>query len=242
MRYAAAPQSAGNRNVKGAGALSATKKLVEQNLPVAIFESSRNIDGVRGCSLYEPPLSVVLLNSQDNPNARRFTLAHELAHLLMRESGICEPLHDTNEAERRCNAIAAEAMLPLRLMLQRLPNRREAEGRIPSLAREFRMSQSAVAARLRHADLISKRKLKELLEFYNAEYRAQRESQSENSGGPNYYLLHALRLGPKFTAAVLEGFEKGHLSTTQTADLLGVAQSHTAIDGVREKALATYER
>jgi Zn-dependent peptidase ImmA (M78 family)/transcriptional regulator with XRE-family HTH domain len=228
--------------IDGAGALSFTKKLVEQSLPVAVFETSRSIDGVRGCSLYEPPLSIIILNSQDTPNARRFTLAHELAHLLMRESGICDPLADDSEIELRCNQIASEAMLPTPLLKARLDNPDDPEASIPSLAREFRISYSAVAFRLNQVNALSRERMFELFDLYNAQYRAQRERQVEAAGGPSFYLLQALRLGPKYTSAVLDAFSNGDLSTTQTAELLGVAQSHSAIDSLRERAAAAYER
>jgi Zn-dependent peptidase ImmA (M78 family) len=192
--------------------------------------------------LYEPPLSIIVLNSQDSPNARRFTLAHELAHIMMRESGICDPLDDDNDVEQRCNSIAGESMLPRDLLAQRLERPGSAEDKIEALAREFRMSHSAVAVRLSQTGVLTRRRLFELLDVYRQQYVTQREVQAEGDGGPSYYVMQSHRLGGKFTAAVLEGYADGGLSTSQTADLLGVTPSHASIAAIQARASATYDR
>src|SRR3989304_945255 len=44
----------------------------------------------RGFSISETPLPVVVLNTKDSPQARCFTLMHELAHIALRKGGLCD--------------------------------------------------------------------------------------------------------------------------------------------------------
>jgi len=45
------------------------------------------VDEVRGFSIEDRPLPAIVLNTDDSPKGRLFTLLHELTHLLLREGG-----------------------------------------------------------------------------------------------------------------------------------------------------------
>jgi hypothetical protein len=63
--------------------------------------------------LAHPKHPVVLINTQQQTRARRlFTLAHELAHVLMGQSGISDPFVRKNAVERRCNRFAGSFLVP----------------------------------------------------------------------------------------------------------------------------------
>lgn len=227
----------------GAKALSITKELVEQRIPVLIFEYPADPAHLRGCSIYSEVLSIVVLSTRDNANARRFTLAHELAHLCMRQSGLCSPLSDVSEEiEKRCNWIAGESMLPAALVRRIAHNVPNTDRLIHTLVRQFAVSHSAAAVRLRQLDLIDSTELKSRLDVYRGSYEASRKQQKEHDGGPNYHLLQAMRLGPTFTNVVLSGLSSDLLSVTKAAALLGVGASYRAFDAIREKAAVVYGR
>ena len=98
-------------------ALKGRKAAVEA-LGVLVFEASRiPTEQMRGVSLSFEHLPVVILNGADSAAGRSFTLMHEMAHLLIRQGGICDLAHsDENspnvQIERFCNAVAAAVLMP----------------------------------------------------------------------------------------------------------------------------------
>lgn len=67
----------------------------------------------RGFSLWDGSLlPTIVINSEDIPVARTFTLFHEYAHLALRTAAICTPSLAKNDVERWCNLFAAAFLLP----------------------------------------------------------------------------------------------------------------------------------
>ena len=92
-----------------------------QDLGILVFQArGAEVDEMRGFSVAEEPMPVIVLNTRDAPNGRVFTLFHEFCHLLLRKGGICD-LRDRRShrpedsaLEVFCNAVAAETLVPRR--------------------------------------------------------------------------------------------------------------------------------
>ena len=73
---------------------------------------------MRAFSLYFDDTPVIALNGADWPRGRLFSVIHEYAHLLLHTSGLCDTTTDTRAVsedrrlEARCNAIAADILMP----------------------------------------------------------------------------------------------------------------------------------
>ena len=229
---------------RGSKALSLTKEIVETRLPVLIFEFIVDPKDLRGCSVFGEKLSIIALSTRDNPNARRFTIAHELAHLMMRQSGLCVPIRGriSDETERRCNLIAGEALLPTDHLRRDVQEKKSVgtDSLIEYLAKRYCLSYSATAVRLNQFGRLTSTELQERLDLYADSYSREREQQAESENGPNYHLLQVQRLGPTFTNVVLSGIESDHLSLSQAAHLLQVSASYDNVTKLREKAMSVY--
>jgi Zn-dependent peptidase ImmA (M78 family) len=83
-------------------------------LGVLVYQLSLTQDGLRGFSILDEEVPIIVLKrGGEMPTARLFTLFHELGHVMLGESGMCD-LHAANgeQIEYWCNSFAAEALLP----------------------------------------------------------------------------------------------------------------------------------
>lgn len=89
-----------------------------ESLGILVFEFY-NIEPeqLRGYALYYDKLPIIGINHKESNNAKKFTLFHELAHLIIKKDGISninEYLF-TNNDEAYCNKVAAEVLLPTKI-------------------------------------------------------------------------------------------------------------------------------
>jgi IrrE N-terminal-like domain len=75
-----------------------------------IIEEPMSFEG----GLFELPHGerIIKLNAASPPNRKRFTLAHEIGHLLLGKPGLRSSCSSDHALERKCDAIAAELLMP----------------------------------------------------------------------------------------------------------------------------------
>ena len=104
----------------------------------------------QGFALADEYAPLIFVNGADYKAAQMFTLAHELAHIFVGASGVSlfDPLSETsNEAEKRCNSIAAEFLVQedaFRVFWRNAPGQ---DAGFQAAAREFKVSEIVVAQR-----------------------------------------------------------------------------------------------
>ncbi|MCY4128838.1 MAG: helix-turn-helix transcriptional regulator [Gammaproteobacteria bacterium] len=151
-------------NWKRRGALEPFKawRRAIEDLDVLVFQMSRvDSSEVCGFALAAEARPMIVVNRKDVPNRRTFSLLHELAHLLLGQSGASdldvEALRpsETQAAEVFCNAAAAAALMPRERLLgidvvQKHGTRSNAwrENDLRELARTFGVSREALLRRL----------------------------------------------------------------------------------------------
>jgi len=103
-----------NKVESATDALEIYIKLLE-SIGIAIFQISLTQDNLRGFSLVDESMPVIVLKRGGEPStAKNFTLFHELGHILLNEGGLCDIAFtpDSQEIEKWCNAFAAEILVP----------------------------------------------------------------------------------------------------------------------------------
>jgi Zn-dependent peptidase ImmA (M78 family) len=99
--------------------LNRTVTAIEDMGVQVIHTRDVEISEMRGFSIAEWPFPVIAVNGSDFYRPRLFTLLHELAHLGLRDGGLCD-LHEltsrfrdaNDEIERFCNKVAAAVLMP----------------------------------------------------------------------------------------------------------------------------------
>jgi Zn-dependent peptidase ImmA (M78 family)/transcriptional regulator with XRE-family HTH domain len=106
--------------VKGKDAVEMAVDAVS-SLGVLVLRLNLDQNGLRGFSLLDEsvPVIVVRRSSKDAPSIKLFTLMHELAHILLRQGGMCDLKEgNTQRIEQWCNEFAAEALFPMAELLE----------------------------------------------------------------------------------------------------------------------------
>ncbi len=202
-------------------ALKESGVLVLQGQHVALSE-------MRGFSISNTELPVIMLNGADAPRARIFTALHEYAHVLVNDSGVCD-LHDrgsSDDLELACNEIAAAVLLPRRPFLAEpvLSSRplkgRWAENQLVALAESYSVSREVVLRRLLTFGLTTWAFVNEKRDEYQSAYAAARERTS--SGGPSPYVLKIRDLGRPYAELALEAFNRNEITAADVSGFLEV--------------------
>jgi Zn-dependent peptidase ImmA (M78 family) len=177
---------------------------------------------------------LILVNNKDFEGAKNFSLAHELAHILLREPGICNnyksfgQLKSVSKVEVFCNQFAASFLVPSReLAAHRLLRGRatmpseEIDQVAERIALDFKVSRVVIIRRLLTLGLIP-------LSLYNAKTKAWKEEVAPpRKGGGGFSLTTALKKnGTAFSALVMQAYQKRKLSYAGASDYLGLKTKH----------------
>lgn len=181
----------------------------------------------RGFALADAMAPVVFVNGADTKSAQMFTLAHELAHLWLGESGVSDTgaaSFPTQRIERWCDATAAELLVPMAAMKSELQGGTPPLDRVNALARRFKVSTLVILRRMFDAGALSQRKF---YEAYQAESERLRALLARTNGGGDYYLTQPARLSRRFARAVIASTYEGQTLFTDAFRLLGVKKEQT---------------
>ena len=179
----------------------------------------------RGFALSDPLAPLVFINGADTKAAQMFTLAHELAHLWLGESGISNlqvvsaPDHSS---ERWCNQVAAELLVPAELIRAEFNPGTGLCEETNRLARRFKVSSLVVLRRIHDVEGLQRD------EFWSA-YRAETDRLRElpRSSGGNAVLNVGARVSKRLARALVVSTLEGRTSYTESFRLLGVKKLST---------------
>lgn len=214
-------------------------RVVEQRGYLVIQTQHVSMDEMRGFSLADGSTPVVALNGADWPRGKVFTLLHELVHIGVRRSGLCDLDRESPSPEERyCDAVAAAALMPAALI------REAAVGVDPTklselgaLANGFGASAEAGLLRLVGLGLASWDQYKEMKPQFRAAYltfKREEKARSADKDVPLFYQLKARDLGRPFIRTVLRAHDDGVISSRDVTHLLEVSY-----DKVRKLAAAS---
>ena len=193
------------------------------------FHTNLAVASFRGFALSDDLAPFVVVNDQDAKSAWSFTLLHELAHLLLGETGVSGQAADS-KIEVLCNDAASAVLVTQSEMqvLQDVGIDFEADiAIITRFARPRFISRTMVAYRLFKAGKISAAEWSELTEYFRSEWYALKEKikekqKNKKDTGPDYYVVRRHRLGRALIYFVEREMRAGVLSPTKAAKVLGV--------------------
>ncbi len=170
----------------------------------------------RGFALADEYAPVIFVNGADSSAAWAFTLAHELAHIFLGDSGVSDvdPAAE-NAVERYCNKVAAEFLVPKARFLS-LWNEIGAvpiEQKIEIARSTFKVSSLVIARRALELGVTD-------LTVYAAVYERSLAHKKAGKSGGDFYKTLATRNSKKFSIYITSLAVSGVITLGQAGRLL----------------------
>lgn len=186
--------------------------------------------GIRGLSIAELPLPTIVITSEAS-TAQAFSLAHELAHVALRTSGVSGfQLADPRNSplEKWCDRFAAEFLLPINQIIHlfdEVPSRpREsvADDLLISTAKKFKVSTEVLLIHLVELKYVHS-------DYYWNVKKQEFEDAAVNfrmyGRAPYYASRYRSSSGEMYTGLVMEAWSTGKITNHNAAEFLGIKKS-----------------
>lgn len=189
------------------------------------YHSNIAVTAFRGFALSDDIAPFIVINDRDAEAAWSFTLIHEMAHLILGQTGISGAFAE-KKIEIFCNNVASEFLLPTAEFESYQLSSTEFETLktdISDYAFSHKLSSSHIAYRLYRRGDIDKSLWESLREYYRSKWlegrKAIKEKNRQKEGGPNYYVVQNYKLGA-LVELVQRMTYSGALTTTKAGMLL----------------------
>jgi len=199
------------------------KQLLEEKLLLSIIELPLKAEDVRGFSV-SSDISIVVLNEEDNPSIKLFSLFHEVYHLLKRTPGICsiEIEQKVGDIEASCNLFSAEFLVPLDDLKEEYKKFMQLdENTISGLSEIYGVSKQVIMLRLLWLGYMSK----ERYERFKKEGEAK--AKGKGFGRRDWNKVFQNRVGNLVIRETNNAYRSGKISYSEVMDILSLKAKYT---------------
>lgn len=185
-----------------------------------------NPEEFRGFAMSDPLAPLIFINGADTKSAQMFTLAHELAHIWLGDSGVDDAQASTisgSEVEKWCNQVAAELLVPLSEFREEYQKVADLGPEMNRLSRRFKVSTLVILRRIRDAGGLTN---DEFWKAYHVELKRLSALPKPKDGG-DFYLTTAARVSKRFARAIIGNTLEGQTLHRDAFRLLGFSKLET---------------
>lgn len=204
--------------------------------PLVFLVSRIDVTEMRGFSIARKPLPVIVLNRADSPRARLFSLIHELTHIYLGNSGLCDlneegPPNVNVNVEVFCNAVAAETLMPREQVTTHATVRAHKRGsswtdtELRFVAGDFGVSDDAILYRLVKLNLATTEEYAQARKRWERAAHAASEDDADGFGERAHERVLRTQ-GRPYVQIVLGAMHRDEITASDVADYLDVKLDH----------------
>ena len=205
---------------------------------VLVFQATRvPLDEMRGYSIAKFPLPIVVVNWKDSYTGRIFTMLHELVHLIIRSSGVCDLdfLADRPPEQQRtevfCNRVAGNALVPADHLLSHSAVTHDhgpawTIDELAGMARYYSVSRDVILRRLLTCGRTTNFHYMRTRAALAKEYEELKKKNGEKSGYVPPYRNAISAAGKPMVRLVLESLDAERITANDVSDYLDVKLRH----------------
>jgi len=211
-------------------AFKAWRTAVEE-VGIFVFKDTFKQRDISGFSLYAAEFPLILINNSTALARQIFTLFHEVAHLLVHESGVTKKNDsyiarlsgDARRIEVFCNAFAAEFLVPSGQIDAVLRSSGVSDAAVSELAARYKVSRAVILRRMLDLGFVTQARYEARVKQWDDEYDAAQKARKEKGAGGNYYHTIGTYLSDRYTRLAFSQYYRGHISADQLAGYLNVS-------------------
>ncbi len=200
------------------------KDLLNKKLGILIFETKDvDITEMRGLCIFYDEIPIILLNGKDTVNGRIFSLFHELTHLLLGESAICDEDED-DDVEVFCNSVVGEFLVPRNDLIKNIKEESNlSDSLLKKLSNDYGVSTYVILRRLYDIHAISK-------EIYDARTKNFEDLNHKNKGEGGFYLNNQIKYnGKAYYSLILSAYDSGVINTSDFTRFTNLSQKQIPV-------------
>nr|WP_242045007.1 ImmA/IrrE family metallo-endopeptidase [Leptolyngbya sp. FACHB-1624] len=222
-------------------ALRNWRNLLAEN-GIFVFKDAFKNSNISGFCIYDELFPVIYVNNSHSKNRQIFTIFHEVAHLIFKQSYLDILDEDSwnlefenpDHEEVKCNAFAAEFLVPISDFKARIEGMDiNDDENIYNLARSYHVSREVILRRLLDQSLIAQNSYGKKIEEWNKTSETSKKQQKK--GGGNYYSTKAAYLGNAYISLVLSNYYQGRIDVERACEYLDIKSKSFA--GIEESFL-----
>jgi Zn-dependent peptidase ImmA (M78 family) len=204
-------------------------RILIEKMGVSVYVEPFGKDTSRGVSRFYNAFPAIIIDQNEKlPGARSFTLFHEYAHLLLRQTGVSN-FNPRNRVEAFCNRFASAVLMP-REAVEAVFKNALMVGAQPTIeelsdgANRLCVTISQIAWRLESLEFVTPG-------FFNriASFLKKPDKRKGGGGGPDTFKYAYLsRFGHYLPEAVFSAHERGYISKVDASRLLNVKPTYFA--------------
>lgn len=207
--------------IKSEELLAYYKQVLEEKLLMSIIELPLKADDVRGFSI-SSDISCIVLNEEDKPQIKLFSLFHEVYHLIKRTSGICSiEIEQKGEGiESDCDSFSAEFLVPLDDLKEECKRFSQLdENSISELTKIYGVSKQVIMLRLLWSKDITKERYNQ---FKKEGIEKLKEKKEKIFGRKNWDKVFQNRVGNLAIRETNNAYRLGKISYSEVFDILNM--------------------
>ena len=222
-------------------ALQNWRRVLSEN-GIFVFKDAFKSQNISGFCIYDELFPVIYINNSHSKNRQIFTVFHEVAHLIFKQSYLdifSDPIWNleneiSTSEEARCDAFAAEFLVPSIDFERRIQNLDiDDEKTIYNLSRVYHVSREVILRRLLDQNLIAQNLYRQKM----AEWSKLSDTSGgrKKKGGGDYYKTKAAYLGDAYISLVLKNYYRGRIDVGQASQYLDIQPK--SFSGIEEEFL-----
>jgi len=194
------------------------RSIIENKLGIFIFQFPMSENELDGFSYaFDDFPHAIVVNNQNAPVRKIFTIFHELSHILKHYPGACKPDYSDKQLniEYECNSFAGKFLVPAEIL-----RTTDSVDDIFGFARSLNVSGEVYLRRLFEENKISRDNFFELLDPVKA--RSNRFRRKKIEGFPSMIIQSKSTRGEKFFNTITVAATSNKISYSTASDLLGL--------------------
>lgn len=182
-------------------------------------------DEFRGFVIADAYAPAIFINGDDTKYANIFTLAHELAHIWLGESGISDvEISSRNNSEIKCNAIAAEVLVPNKDFMYQWENiHADFREKVSTLNKIFKVSELVIARIALTNQKISQDNYKTIHAEVIKRWIDKKRKEKESEGAVPPKIILPLKNSYRITKTIIDLVKSNQMEPGEAAILLNTS-------------------